>query len=283
MKIAVTYENGNVFPHFGRTENFKIYEVLGGSIASSEIISAGGAGHEALAGFLADKGIDILICGGCGEGAKAALDEAGIAVYSGAEGSADEAVDAFLRGELISAGVNCDHHEEKEEAEEACGSCGGNCGSCGGCGSRQPIMEGKNVGKTVRVHYCGTFDDGSQFDSSYDRGEPLEYTCGVGMMIRGFDQAVADMEAGETRKVHLMPEEAYGEKDPDAIFSLNVNDLPGSENLKVGDRAYLTNIYGQQFAVTVTAREDDSITFDANHEMAGKELNFSIELLEVLE
>ena len=71
-------------------------------------------------------------------------------------------------------------------------------------------MEGKNVGKTCRTHYRGTFNDGTQFDSSYDRGEPLEFICGVGQMIRGFDAAVAEMEVGEKVNIHLMPEEAYG-------------------------------------------------------------------------
>ena len=94
------------------------------------------------------------------------------------------------------------------------------CGGChGGCGTPEPIMEGKNVGKKCRTHYKGTFNDGTQFDSSYDRGEPLEFICGVGQMIRGFDQAVANMEVGESVEIHLMPEEAYGMPDPAAIFN----------------------------------------------------------------
>ena len=71
-------------------------------------------------------------------------------------------------------------------------------------------MTGRNVGKTCRTHYRGTFNDGTQFDSSYDRGEPLEFVCGAGQMIKGFDAAVADMEVGEIKEIHLMPEEAYG-------------------------------------------------------------------------
>ena len=71
-------------------------------------------------------------------------------------------------------------------------------------------ITGPNVGKTCRTHYRGTFNDGTQFDSSYDRGEPLEFICGAGQMIKGFDAAVADMEVGEIKEVHLMPEEAYG-------------------------------------------------------------------------
>ena len=142
-------------------------------------------------------------------------------------------------------------------------------------------LEGKNVGKTVKTHYKGTFNDGTQFDSSYDRGEPLEFVCGAGMMIQGFDAAVADMEVGQVVDIHLMPEEAYGMPDPDAIFTVEIAQMPGSEELSVGQQVYLANQMGQPFPVKVTAKDDTNITFDANHEMAGKELNFKIELVEV--
>ena len=122
---------------------------------------------------------------------------------------------------------------------------------------------------------------GTQFDSSYDRGEPLEFICGAGQMIRGFDAAVADMEVGQVVDVHLMPEEAYGMPDPNAVFTLEIAQLPGSEDLQAGQRVYLSNQYGQPFPVTVTEKDETTITFDANHEMAGKELNFRIELVEV--
>ena len=85
-------------------------------------------------------------------------------------------------------------------------------------------MEGKNVGKTCRTHYRGTFNDGSQFDSSYDRGEPLEFVCGAGMMIKGFDAAVANMEVGEKVDIHLMPEEAYGMPDPENILTIEIEE-----------------------------------------------------------
>ena len=143
------------------------------------------------------------------------------------------------------------------------------------------MLEGPNAGKTVRVHYRGTLNDGTQFDSSYDRGEPLEFICGAGMMIPGFDKAVVDMEVGQVVDVHLMPEEAYGQSDPRAIFTVEIAQLPGSEDLKVGEQVYLYNNMGQPFKVVVTAVENGNITFDANHEMAGKELNFRIELVEV--
>ena len=296
MKIAVTYDNGNIFQHFGKTEFFKVYEVEDGKVVSSEVIGSNGVGHGALAGLLADRDVDVLICGGIGGGAQAALEEAGVELCAGAEGDADRAVEAYLKGELVSSGANCDHHHHEEghscgdhEEDHGCGSheeghsCGaGGCGSgCGGCGSARPALTGRNVGKTCRTHYRGTFNDGTQFDSSYDRGEPLEFICGAGQMIRGFDAAVADMEVGQVVDVHLMPEEAYGMPDPNAVFTLEIADLPGSEDLEAGQQVWLTNQYGQPFPVKVAAKEEKTITFDANHEMAGKELNFRIELVEV--
>ena len=286
MKIAVTYDNGNIFQHFGRTESFKVYEVEDNKVISSEVIGSNGVGHGALAGLLSGQSVDVLICGGIGVGAQAALQEAGVELCAGAEGDADQAVEAYLKGELISTGANCDHHHHEDG--HSCGdheeghSCGGGCrDSCGGgCGS-QPTLTGRNVGKTCRTHYRGTFNDGTQFDSSYDRGEPLEFVCGAGQMIRGFDAAVADMEVGQIVDIHLMPEEAYGMPDPNAIFTIEIAQLPGSEELEAGQQVYLTNQYGQPFPVKVTTKDETTITFDANHEMAGKELNFRIELVEV--
>ena len=136
-----------------------------------------------------------------------------------------------------------------------------------------------NLNKKVRVHYEGTLNDGTKFDSSYDRGEPLEFICGAGMMIKGFDDAVKDMEIGQIVNVHLMPEEAYGMSDPDSIFTIDIEDLPGSENLQVGQKAYLADQFGRPFQVMVTAKDEKTITLDANSEMAGKELNFDIELV----
>ena len=277
MKIAATYDNGNIFQHFGKTETFKVYEVEDNKVVSSEVIGSNGTGHGALAGFSLHQGISVLICGGIGGGAQTALAEAGIEVCSGAQGNTDEAVEAYLKGELTSAGATCDHHHHEEG--HSCGdSCGSSCG--GGCGSHTTLT-GRNVGKTCRTHYKGTFNDGTQFDSSYDRGEPLEFVCGAGQMIKGFDAAVADMEVGQVVDVHLMPEEAYGQPNPEAIFTLEIAQLPGSEDLTVGQQVYLSNQFGQPFPVKVTAKEEKIITFDANHEMAGKELNFRIELVEV--
>ena len=280
MRIAVTYENGNVFQHFGHTETFKVYEVEDGKVVSSELIGSNGSGHGALASLLNDKGIDVLICGGIGGGAQSALAERGIELCAGASGSTDEAVEAYLRGELINTGANCDHHHHGEGhscGDHGCGDHDHDCGDCHGG------PEGRNVGKRVRAHYCGTFNDGTQFDSSYDRGEPLEFTCGAGQMIPGFDKAVADMEVGQVIDVHLMPAEAYGEKDPNAVFAVEIAKLPGAESVSVGQQVYLQNQYGQPFPVKIVAKDDTTITFDANHEMAGRELNFRIELVEVLD
>ena len=155
MKIAVTYDNGNIFQHFGKTENFKVYEVEDNQVVSSEVIGSNGTGHGALAGLLSEQGVDVLICGGIGGGAQAALAEAGVELCSGAEGDVDAAVEAYLNGTLTSAGATCDHHDHEEghscgdhcgSHEEEESSCGGSCGTCGGgCGAPTPVMEGKNV------------------------------------------------------------------------------------------------------------------------------------------
>ena len=126
-RIAVTYDNGKVFQHFGRTEAFKVYEVEDEKVVSSEVIRSNGVGHGALAGLLADHTIDTLICGGIGGGAMAALAEAGIEVCAGAEGDTDEVIETYLKGQLESAGVTCDHHGERHACRdhEEGHSCGG--------------------------------------------------------------------------------------------------------------------------------------------------------------
>ena len=129
MKIAVTYENGKIFQHFGHTEEFKIYTIQDKAIASSEVVSTNGSGHGALAGFLKGLGIDTLICGGIGKGAKDALNDVGITLYGGASGDADEAVSALLKDELeFNENVECSHHNDNGH-EHSCGSHG--CGSHG--------------------------------------------------------------------------------------------------------------------------------------------------------
>lgn len=111
MTIAVTYENGQIFQHFGHTAAFKLYETENGAVTASRVVETNGSGHGALAGFLKAMGVDALICGGIGGGARAALADAGIALYGGVQGDADETVELFLTGTLdYDPNVKCDHH-----------------------------------------------------------------------------------------------------------------------------------------------------------------------------
>ena len=134
-KIAVTYENGQVFQHFGHTEKFKVYSVADGAVKSAAILSAGGSGHGALAGLLSGSGVDTLICGGIGGGARADLAQAGIQLYGGVSGDADQAVADLLSGKLAyDPAAECRHHDEHHGHD--CGGhhdhhCGGHGHACG--------------------------------------------------------------------------------------------------------------------------------------------------------
>lgn len=135
MKIAVTYENGNVFQHFGHTEQFKVYDIKDGKVAGAQVMDTNGSGHGAIAGMLSAWEVDTLICGGIGAGAQTALAEAGIRFYGGVSGSADEAVEALLAGKLaFDPDVHCDHHGEGHHENGHCGEdkhgCAGNGGRC---------------------------------------------------------------------------------------------------------------------------------------------------------
>ena len=130
MKIAVTYENGEIFQHFGHTEQFMVYDIEDGKVVSKTLIDTNGSGHGALAGLLGGIKVDALICGGIGGGARMALSDAGIKLFGGASGSADKAVDALLAGRLLyDPNAECHHHDGHEEGHN-CGehSCGGHCG-----------------------------------------------------------------------------------------------------------------------------------------------------------
>ncbi|MDD3165367.1 MAG: NifB/NifX family molybdenum-iron cluster-binding protein [Oscillospiraceae bacterium] len=132
MKIAVTYDNGQIFQHFGHTEQFKLYTVENNAVIASEVVNTNGSGHGALAGFLAVNGVDTLICGGIGGGAQQALAAAGIQLFGGVSGSADGAVAQLIGGTLkFQPDVHCAHHDH-EHGDEAhrCGEhkCGGSCG-----------------------------------------------------------------------------------------------------------------------------------------------------------
>ncbi len=137
MRIAVTYENGQIFQHFGHTEQFKVYNVENGKIISSEIVDTNGSGHGALAGFLQALNAEVLICGGIGGGAQVALASSGIQLYGGVSGNADTAVEAFLANELAyNPNVQCNHHGEHHHEGGSCGSHGcGDHNHDGGCSS----------------------------------------------------------------------------------------------------------------------------------------------------
>ena len=130
MKIAVTYWQGDIFQHFGQTPQFKVYEVENGKVVSAQVIDTGSSGHGALAGLLHGEGIDALICGGIGGGAQMALRSAGIRLFGGVRGDADEAVASLLAGALdFDPNARCDHHDHHHGEDHSCGShCGGNCG-----------------------------------------------------------------------------------------------------------------------------------------------------------
>lgn len=132
MRIAVTYDSGSVFQHFGHTEQFKLYDVEKGNIENTQIVSAAGSGHGALAGFLKSLKVDAIICGGIGGGAQTALARQGIQLYGGVSGNADDAVNALIAGNLsYSSEASCSHHDHDHD-----GAGGHNCGShgCGGGG-----------------------------------------------------------------------------------------------------------------------------------------------------
>ena len=132
MKLAVTYENGQIFQHFGRTAQFKLYDIEDGKILRSEVVNTNGSGHGALAGFLMQRGVDTLICGGIGGGAQAALANAGIRLFGGVSGDADAAAEALVNGTLnFNPAVHCDHHEHAHGEGHTCGEHG--CGEHG-CG-----------------------------------------------------------------------------------------------------------------------------------------------------
>ncbi len=136
MKIAVTYLDGQIFQHFGHSQAFKLYEVEQDRVVSSRVVETNGHGHGALAGLLAQEGVMALICGGIGGGARMALAQAGIQVFGGVSGDADEAVEALLAGELhFDPNARCSHHNHEEG--HSCGAHGCGTYGCGGhsCGS----------------------------------------------------------------------------------------------------------------------------------------------------
>ncbi len=134
-------------------------------------------------------------------------------------------------------------------------------------------------GQKVKAHYRGTLDDGSVFDSSYDRNEPIEFEAGAGQMIPGFDAAVLEMEVGEKRTVRIPPEEAYGNYDESNVAVVPLDVIPNAEQLPVGQHVIMPTPDGRPMRVKVVKVEDGNAHFDANHELAGQALTFEIELV----
>ncbi|RNI35189.1 peptidylprolyl isomerase [Hanamia caeni] len=141
-------------------------------------------------------------------------------------------------------------------------------------------MNKAKKGDHVKVHYKGKLTSGEQFDSSEGR-EPLAFTVGAGQMIKGFDDAIPGMEPGEKKTITIAPENAYGEKNNEAIIEFPKSNIPEDMTLEPGMKLQLQNQAGQPIPVTVTEVKDDVVVLDANHELAGKELIFDIELVEI--
>ena len=135
-------------------------------------------------------------------------------------------------------------------------------------------------GDSVKVHYTGKLTNGEQFDSSTGR-EPLEFTVGAGQMIAGFDAALPGMKIGDKKTINIPAKDAYGEIDENAIIEFPKENVPADMKLEPGQQLTLSNQEGQPFPVTVKEVKDDMVILDANHFLAGKELVFDIELVEI--
>jgi peptidylprolyl isomerase len=136
-------------------------------------------------------------------------------------------------------------------------------------------------GKTVKIHYTGTLDDGTQFDSSAGR-EPLEFEMGAGMVIPGFEKGVADMVVGEKKTIHIPAREAYGERREELVMQFERSQLPDGLDPEVGMGLQMQSAQGHPVPVTVTAMDEENITIDANHQLAGRNLNFELELVAIV-
>lgn len=141
-------------------------------------------------------------------------------------------------------------------------------------------MPKAKAGDSVKVHYTGKLKDGTIFDSSKGR-EPLAFQVGAGQMIKGFDAAVDGMEVGDIKTAEIPAAEAYGESRQDLMFDVPKSDLPEDLKPEVGQQLAMTQPNGQQVPVTVAKVEEDKVVIDANHQLAGKDLIFDIELVEI--
>jgi peptidylprolyl isomerase len=142
-------------------------------------------------------------------------------------------------------------------------------------------MRNAMVGDTVRVHYVGRFADGTEFDSSAARG-PIEVTIGGGQVIRGFENALVGIAEGETKHVTLQPKDAYGTHDPRLIHTVGRDEIPPQVALKVAAELQATNADGHEIRLRVIELNDDNVTLDANHPLAGKTLTFELGLVDII-
>ena len=136
-------------------------------------------------------------------------------------------------------------------------------------------------GNTVSVHYRGTLNDGTEFDSSHSRGEPLSFQVGTGQMISGFDAALPGMTVGDTKNISLAPDEAYGQPNPELIGDIPKQAFPPGFSFEVGTMVQGQDENGRPLVGKINEAQDETVTVDFNHPMAGKDLNFEIELVSI--
>ncbi len=141
-------------------------------------------------------------------------------------------------------------------------------------------MEQAKPGDTVKVHYTGKLEDGTVFDTSTER-EPLEFTVGKGQVIPGFESAVIGMNRGETKTTKIAPDDAYGPHRPEMIITVERSVFPEDADPQVDQQVQIRQANGQSFIATITDVSDEDVTLDANHPLAGKDLIFDIQLVEI--
>ena len=136
-------------------------------------------------------------------------------------------------------------------------------------------------GNTVSVHYCGTLNDGTEFDSSYTRGEPITFEVGAGQMIAGFDAAIPGMTIGESKNISIVSSDAYGERNEESMQNVPITAFPEGFDFTEGALVSGQNQAGQSFMAKIITRSDTDVTLDLNHPLAGEDLNFKIELVDI--
>ena len=137
-------------------------------------------------------------------------------------------------------------------------------------------------GDQVKVHYIGTLNDGNEFDNSYKRGDTLEFTAGSGQMIKGFDDAVMGMEIGDKKTVNIPSSDAYGEHDPNGLVAVSKENFPENFEVTPGEMIQGRSESGQPMNALVVEINENDVILDLNHPLAGQDLNFEIELVEIV-